>query len=66
LGSRKIALMICVRRACLDELPKLAAVEPSAASLFRQVGFGWIADGDTMEPVLLRSMCREGTVDDAD
>jgi GNAT superfamily N-acetyltransferase len=54
--------MVLVRRACLQELAKLALVERSAASLFREVGLSWIADGDTMEPALLYSMCRDGTV----
>ena len=51
-----------IRRAYLAELPKLALVERSAASLFREVGLAWIADGDTLEPNLLDTMCREGTV----
>lgn len=54
--------MARIRRACLEELARLALVERSAASLFHEVGLSWIADGDTMEPALLYSMCREGTV----
>ena len=54
--------MSLIRRACLEDLPKLALVERSAASLFREVGLAWIANGDTMEPSLLDTMCREGTV----
>jgi ABC-type amino acid transport substrate-binding protein len=44
------------------ELPKLALVGRSAAFLFREVGLAWIADGDTLEPNLLDTMCRDGTV----
>jgi GNAT superfamily N-acetyltransferase len=54
--------MFLVRRARLEELPKLAQVERSAASLFREVGLAWIADGDTMDPALLDTMYRNGTV----
>jgi GNAT superfamily N-acetyltransferase len=54
--------MALIRRARLEDLPKLARVERSAASLFREVGLAWIADGDTMEPALLDTMCRDGTV----
>jgi GNAT superfamily N-acetyltransferase len=54
--------MLLIRRACLGEVPKLALVERSAASIFREVGLAWIADGDTMEPNLLDTMCRGGTV----
>jgi GNAT superfamily N-acetyltransferase len=57
-----VILMLPIRRACLGELPKLALVERSAASLFREAGLAWIADGDTMESELLDTMCREGTV----
>jgi GNAT superfamily N-acetyltransferase len=57
-----VILMSPVRRARLEELPKLALVERSAGSLFREVGLAWIADGDTMEPDLLDTLCREGTV----
>src|SRR5271154_1496506 len=55
-------LTLLIRRACLQELPKLAHVERSAASLFREVGLAWIADGDTLEPDLLETMCRADTV----
>jgi GNAT superfamily N-acetyltransferase len=62
--------MALIRRAWPEDLPKLAQVERSAACLFREAGLGWIADGDTMEPALLDTMCRDGTVwvavDDAD
>jgi GNAT superfamily N-acetyltransferase len=54
--------MVPVRRARTEELPKLAAVERSAASLFHDAGLAWIADGGTLEPDLLDTMCREGTV----
>lgn len=54
--------MFPVRRARLADLPKLARIERSAASLFRDAGLAWIADGDTIEPALLDTMCRDGTV----
>lgn len=59
-----------IRLARQEDPPKLAAIERSAASLFRDVGLDWIADGDTMQPDLLIAMCRSGSVwvavDDAD
>jgi GNAT superfamily N-acetyltransferase len=38
----------------------LAAVERSAASIFRSVGLAWLADGDTMEVSVLAQRCQEG------
>jgi len=40
----------------------LASVEQSAASLFRDVGLAWLADGETMDTADLISMCRAGTL----
>lgn len=54
--------MPSVRPACPADLSKLASVERSAASLFREVGLDWLAEGDTMDPVLLASLCRDGTL----
>jgi GNAT superfamily N-acetyltransferase len=58
----RVIPMLLIRRAGLGELPKLAQIERSAASLFREAGLAWIADGDTMPPDLLDTMCRAGTV----
>jgi GNAT superfamily N-acetyltransferase len=51
-----------IRLARGDDLPKLAAVERSAASLFRSVELGWIADGATLERASLAAMCENGTL----
>lgn len=51
-----------VRLARIDDLQKLAAVERSAAALFRSVGLGWIADGATVERASLAAMCKNGTL----
>jgi GNAT superfamily N-acetyltransferase len=59
-----------VRPACPADLNKLAAVERSAASVFRDAGLDWLADGDTMDPAVLAKACSDGTlwvaVDDGD
>jgi len=54
--------MPSVRVACSDDLPKLAAIERSAASVFRDAGLAWIAEGDTMEAALLAALCRDRTL----
>jgi GNAT superfamily N-acetyltransferase len=51
-----------IRPARPDDLGKLGPIERSAASLFRDVGLAWLADGDTMEPAVLTGLCREGTL----
>jgi len=59
-----------IRTARCHEFEKLALVEQSAASLFRDVGLAWLADGETMDAADLLTMCRAGTLwiaaDDAD
>jgi GNAT superfamily N-acetyltransferase len=51
-----------IRIARTDDLEKLAAVERSAASIFRTVGLAWLADGDTMDASVLMELCRRGTL----
>jgi GNAT superfamily N-acetyltransferase len=51
-----------VRLARIDDLQKLGAVEISAASLFRAVGLGWIADGTPVERAALAAMHKSGTL----
>lgn len=51
-----------IRLARPDDLDKLGAVERSAASLFRNVGLAWLADGGTMDPGILAALCRDGTL----
>lgn len=52
------------------DLEKLALVEQSAASVFRDAGLSWIAEGETMDAADLATMCQDGTlwvsVNDAD
>ncbi len=54
--------MPTIRLASSEDLSKLAAVESSAASVFRDVGLAWLADGETMDPALLAALCRDGTL----
>ena len=51
-----------IRLARPDDLDRLGPVERSAASVFRDVGLGWLADGDTMDPGVLAALCRNGTL----
>ena len=51
-----------VRLARTEDLEKLASIERSAASVFRDVELSWLADGETMESDLLAELCREGTL----
>jgi GNAT superfamily N-acetyltransferase len=51
-----------VRTARSEDLSELAAIERSAASIFRDVGLAWLADGETMDPALLAALCRDGTL----
>jgi len=54
--------MPSVRLARSEDLIELAAVERSAASVFRDVGLTWLADGETMDLALLTALCRDGTL----
>ncbi|MGO4524713.1 GNAT family N-acetyltransferase [Microvirga sp. 2MCAF35] len=51
-----------IRLARPDDLDWLGAVERSAASVFRNSGPAWLADGDTMDPGVLADLCRDGTL----
>jgi len=55
-------MMPAIRHARSDDLIELASVERSAASLFRDVGLAWLADGEPMDPALLAALCRDGTL----
>jgi GNAT superfamily N-acetyltransferase len=52
--------MPTIRQARLDDLGKLAAVERSAAAVFRDAGLAWIADGDTLAAESLLAMHENG------
>ncbi|MBQ0822988.1 GNAT family N-acetyltransferase [Microvirga terrae] len=51
-----------VRPARPGDLTKLAGVERSAASVFRDVGLAWLAEGGTMDSAVLAALCRDETV----
>jgi GNAT superfamily N-acetyltransferase len=51
-----------VRAARPDDLPRLGAVERSAAGLFRAVGLGWIADSPTLPIKTLERYRAAGTL----
>ncbi|MBA1156988.1 GNAT family N-acetyltransferase [Microvirga mediterraneensis] len=51
-----------IRLARSGDLDRLGPVERSAASVFRDVGLVWLADGDTMDPGVLADLCRSGTL----
>lgn len=53
---------ISIRHARPEDVPVLAAVETSAATLFRTVNLGWVADMPPMEPSLLHSMIASNRV----
>jgi GNAT superfamily N-acetyltransferase len=54
--------MTSVRLARPDDLEALGPLERSAASVFRDAGLAWLADGDTMDPAVLARLCRDGTL----
>jgi len=51
--------MPIVRLAQVDEVPKLALVERAAASVFRDVGLAWIAEGELLEATYLIRLCEQ-------
>jgi GNAT superfamily N-acetyltransferase len=54
--------MTSVRLARPDDLEALGPLERSAASVFRDAGLAWLADGDTMDPAVLARLCRDETL----
>lgn len=58
----RVVLMPRVRLARPDDLYALPSIERSAATLFRDAGLAWIADGDTMDAALLAAACRNQTL----
>lgn len=51
-----------IRLARPDDLARLGPVERSAASVFRDVGLAWLADGETMDRDVLAALCRKETL----
>ncbi|MBC9179158.1 GNAT family N-acetyltransferase [Pseudoroseomonas ludipueritiae] len=49
-----------IRQALPDDLPHLAAVERSAAALFRGTRMDWAADGPTLAPSMLEEAAARG------
>lgn len=49
-----------VRPARLEDVGLLGPIERSAASVFREAGLAWLADGETMDPADLAASCRCG------
>jgi GNAT superfamily N-acetyltransferase len=56
------ASTVSIRLARPEDLEKLGAVERSAASVFRSVGLAWLADGGTMDPAVLETLCHGRTL----
>ncbi|KPA88255.1 sortase-like acyltransferase [Pseudomonas asplenii] len=54
--------MPAIRPARPDDIPALAAVERSAASIFREVGLGWVAEGEPLPADYLEQLCRHRTL----
>lgn len=54
--------MPLIRAACPEDIPKLAAIERSAASVFREANLAWVADGETLPPASLAEYCRNGSL----
>jgi GNAT superfamily N-acetyltransferase len=51
-----------IRLARAEDLDQLAAIERSAASVFREVGLAWLAEGNTIDPAFLAAFCRDRTL----
>jgi GNAT superfamily N-acetyltransferase len=51
-----------IRLARPSDLDALAPIERSAASVFRDAGLSWLADGDTMDASMLSTLCGQGTL----
>ncbi|MFC7551530.1 GNAT family N-acetyltransferase [Pseudoroseomonas wenyumeiae] len=49
-----------IRNALPEDLPHLAAVERSAAALFRGTRMDWVADGPTLAPAMLEEAAARG------
>jgi GNAT superfamily N-acetyltransferase len=54
--------MPIIRAARYEDVARLGCIERSAASVFRDAGLAWVADGDTMDQALLGALHREGTL----
>jgi GNAT superfamily N-acetyltransferase len=49
-----------IRDALPEDLPHLAAIERSAAALFRGTRMDWVADGPTLAPAMLEAAAARG------
>jgi len=54
--------MPAIRPARHDDIPSLAAIERSAASIFREVGLAWVAAGEPLSADYLEQLCRHHTL----
>ncbi|WP_017904043.1 GNAT family N-acetyltransferase [Pseudomonas asplenii] len=54
--------MPAIRPARPDDIPALAAVERCAASIFREVGLAWVAEGEPLPADYLEQLCRHHTL----
>ncbi|WP_232467662.1 GNAT family N-acetyltransferase [Bordetella genomosp. 9] len=59
---RFLSAMIHIRLATPQDLDKLACIERSAASVFRDAGLAWVADSGTMDREALAAMCAGNTL----
>jgi GNAT superfamily N-acetyltransferase len=54
--------MPLIRAACPEDIPKLAPIERSASSVFREANLAWVAEGETLPPAALAVFCRDGSL----
>ena len=54
--------MPLIRAARPEDIPKLASIERSAASIFREANLSWVAEGETLPPASLAEFCRDGSL----
>ena len=54
--------MPLIRLARPEDIAKLAAVERSAAGLFREANLAWLAEAETLPPAALAGFCQDGTL----
>jgi GNAT superfamily N-acetyltransferase len=54
--------MPLIRSARLEDTPKLAEIERSAATVFRKANLAWVAEGETLPLASLAAFCRDGSL----
>src|ERR1700722_678566 len=54
--------MPLIRLARPEDIAKLAAVERSAACLFREANLAWLAEAETLPSAALGAFCRDGSL----